>query len=87
MDVMIKQVESEGLKALMGETVTLFCGVYIYSGTLVGINDSCVKLEDAGIVYETGSFTEKKWKDKQNIPSGVWYVTTQSIESFGVLKK
>ena len=82
---LIEEVPGEGLEALLGETVTLFCGVYIYSGKLTGVNDTCVLLEDAGIVYETGPFTDNKWKDRQPLPNK-WYVTTQSIESFGVLK-
>ena len=85
MKVLVKEVENEGLFALMGKRVTLFCGVYIYTGKLVGVNDTCVKLQDAGIVYETGSFSDKKWKDCQSLPND-WYVTTQSIESFGKLK-
>ena len=85
MKVMVKEVENEGLEALMGQRVTLFCGVYIYTGRLVGVNQTCVKLEDAGIVYETGPFSDKKWKDCQSLPND-WYVTMQSIESFGVLK-
>ena len=85
MKVLVKEDTNEGLEALMGQVVTLFCGVYIYSGTLVGVNDTCVKLEDAGIVYETGPFTDKGWSDRQALPHD-WYVTTQSIESFGLLK-
>jgi len=69
MKIMVTEVENEGLTALMGKTVTLFCGVYIYTGKLVGVNDTCVKLEDAGIVYQTGSFTDKKWKDCQSLPN------------------
>ena len=60
MKVMVKEVENEGLEALMGQRVTLFCGVYIYTGKLVGVNATCVKLEDAGIVYETGPFSDKE---------------------------
>ena len=85
MKVLVNEVENEGLFALMGKRVTLFCGVYIYTGKLVGVNDTCVKLEDAGIVYETGPFRDKKWKDCQSLPKD-WYVTMQSIESFGELK-
>ena len=85
MKVLVNEVENEGLFALMGKRVTLFCGVYIYTGKLVGVNDTCVKLEDAGIVYETGPFSDRKWKDCQTLPKE-WYVTTQSIESFGELK-
>ena len=85
MGVIVKEDNNEGLDALLGKTVTLFCGVYIYTGVLVGVNDYCVKLEKAGIVYETGPLTDKSWKDKQSLPSA-WYVTRQSIESFGLLK-
>jgi hypothetical protein len=86
MKMIVTEIENEGLEALMGKRVTLFCGVYIYTGKLVGVNQTCVKLEDAGIVYETGPFTESHWKDCQKILTGDWYVSTQSIESFGVLK-
>lgn len=83
--VTVEEVEGEGLTALMGQTVTLFCGVYIYTGKLVGVNDKFVKLEQPFIVYETGEFSSKNWKDAQKLPND-WYVTTNSIESFGVLK-
>ena len=83
MKIMVKEVENEGLECLMGQCVTLFCGVYIYAGTLVGVNSTCVKLDNAHVVYETGPFGTGKYKDAQKLP-GYWYVTTQSIESFGV---
>lgn len=79
------EVEGEGLLALIDQRVTLFCAAYIYTGKLVGVNDTCVKIEDAAIVYETGSFTDKSWKDAQKLPHD-WYVQTGMIESFGVLK-
>ncbi len=83
--VNVVEVEGEGLAALLGERVTLFCAVYIYTGKLVGVNDKFVKLEDAAIVYETGSFDDEKWKDAQMLPND-WYVVTSMIESYGVLK-
>jgi hypothetical protein len=86
MKVLVQEQENEGLDSLLGQVVTLFCGVYIYTGKLVGVNDTCVKLEDAGIVYETGAFDKKDWQDMQKMPNDFWYVTTQSIESFGLLK-
>jgi len=86
MKIVVKEVENEGLESLLGKRVTLFCGVYIYTGNLVGVNDTCVKLEDAAIVYETGPFNQKDWKDSQSLSNKAWYVTKQSIESFGVLK-
>lgn len=83
--VNVAEVEGEGLVKLMGERVTLFCMNYIYTGKLVGVNDTCVLLEDAGIVYETGELTTKSWKDMQKLPSE-WYVSISAIESFGLLK-
>ena len=79
------EVQGEGLEKLLGERVTLFCMNYIYTGTLTGVNETCVLLTDAGIVYETGPFDEKAWKDVQSLPHD-WYVQTASIESFGKLK-
>lgn len=83
--VQVKEVEGEGLVGLMGQRVTLFCSSYFYTGRLVGVNDTFVKLEDPSVVYETGPFTDKSWKDAQKLPND-WYVQTQSIESFGILK-
>lgn len=83
--VNVTEVEGEGLIKLMGERVTLFCAVYIYTGVLTGVNADCVLLEEASIVYETGSFNEKAWKDAQKLPNQ-WYVQRSMIESFGLLK-
>lgn len=85
MKVLVEEREGEGLESLLGKNITLFCGVYIYTGKLVGVNDSCVKLADAKIVYETGPLTTNDWKDAQPLPND-WYVQRQAIESFGVMK-
>lgn len=82
----IESVEGEGLESLMGQVITIFCAVYIYTGKLVGVNTTCIKLEDTYIVYETGAFNDKKWKDAQKLPSKYHYVQTSLIESFGVVK-
>lgn len=72
----------EGLDSLLGEPVTVFCMNYIYAGTLVGLNDTCIKLSNAKIVYETGVLTAPDYKDAQALPSD-WYVQIAAIESFG----
>lgn len=77
----------EGIAVLLGQTVTLWCGVYIYTGKLVGVNSTCVKLENAMIVYETGEFTAKEWQDAQSLGVDSLYVQLQAIESFGVMNK
>ena len=76
---------NDGLESLLGERVTFWCVNYIYTGKLVGVNDTCVKLEDAGVVYETGPLTDKEWKDMQPLP-GPWYIQLSAVESFGLLK-
>ena len=55
--VTVTEVDGEGLDALLGQNVMLFCMNYIYAGKLVGVNDKFVKLENCSIVYETGAFT------------------------------
>ena len=85
----IKQIEvddQEGFMALIGKRITCFCAVYIYTGDLVGVNETCIKLENPAIVYETGAFTEKKWKDAQALPDTI-YLQTGMIEAFGVVKE
>ena len=83
--VKVVEVPNEGLLALLGETITCFCAVYIYTGKLVGVNDDCIKLENPAIVYETGSFDSKQWKDAQKLPNTL-YIQKGMIESFGVVK-
>lgn len=85
MKKIVEEIETEGLEKLLGERVTLFCMNYIYTGKLDGVNDSCVLLTDAAIVYETGPFGEKAWRDAQALPHE-WYVQIGAIESFGKLK-
>lgn len=83
--VQVTEVEKEGFFALLGETITCFCAVYIYTGKLVGVNDTCIKLENPAIVYETGSFDSKNWKDAQSLPNNL-YLQIGMIEAFGVVK-
>jgi hypothetical protein len=85
MKKIIEETTPEGLEKLMGERVTLFCLNYIYTGKLVGVNDTCVLLSDAAIVYETGAFSDKKWKDAQELPND-FYVMRAAIEGFGIVR-
>lgn len=81
----VMEVENEGLISLLGQNITLFCAVYIYTGKLVGVNSTYVKLENPKIVYETGAFDNKTWKDAQSLPNDM-YICTSMIESFGIVK-
>ena len=80
----VVDVEDEGLVALLEQNVLVFAMNYIYTGKLVGVNDTFIKLEGARIVYETGPFSDKQYKDAQNLPASEWYVQTSAIESFGI---
>ena len=82
---LVEEVAGEGLESLLGEVVTLFCLNYIYTGQLVGVNTSCVLLKNPAIVYETGPFSDAKWKDAQPLPHQL-YVMQSAIESFGKVK-
>ena len=84
--VNVEEVAGEGLIGLMGEEVAIFCLSYIYAGKLVGVNDTCIKLENAHIVYATGSFDGKKYSDAQKVAEEL-YIQTGSIESFGKVNK
>jgi hypothetical protein len=85
MKKLIEVQEQSGFDSLMGERITLFCLNYIYTGKLVGVNEKYVLLEDPAIVYETGAFTEKDWKDAQALPNEM-YVMLACVESFGKVK-
>lgn len=84
--VTVTEVDGEGLDALLGQNVLLFGLNYIYTGKLVGVNATFVKLEGARLVYETGSFDKAGYTDAQSLPGSVWYVQTSAIESFGLGK-
>lgn len=83
---LVEEVEGEGLDALLGEQVLLMCSNYFYTGKLVGVNDTFVRLDDPAIVYETGAFSEKGYRDSQKLHTKTFYVQRAAIESFGVSK-
>lgn len=85
MKKLVEEVNGEGLDKLIGERITLFCMNYIYTGRLSGVNETCVLLSDASIVYETGELTASDWKDAQPLPHD-WCIQLSSVESFGILK-
>jgi hypothetical protein len=84
--VEVTEVSGEGLEALLGQNVLLFCLNYIYLGKLAGVNSDCVLLEEPSIVYETGAFGTKAYGDVQRLHTDKWYVQRAAIESFGAAK-
>ena len=87
--VEVQEVANEGMVSLLGDYVMLFCLNYIYTGKLAGVagaNDTCVLLEDPSIVYETGPFSDTKFKDAQKLDNNL-YVQNGAIESFSKTNK
>jgi hypothetical protein len=76
----------KGLTELVGQKITVFCTNYIYHGKLLEVTPRAIKLEDAAVVYETGDFDDKVWRDIQKV-NGDWYIAVSKIESFGVMTK
>ena len=84
--VRVTKVDGAGLESLKRKRVLLLCANYFYTGKLVGVNDTCVKLEGPAIVYETGAWTSKGFQDAQKLHTKTFYVSTAAIEAFGVAK-
>lgn len=82
----VAEVKEEGLEALLGEKVILLCANYFYLGKLVGINNTCVKLEDPSLIYETGSWANKMYSNVEKMNMLFLYVQLSHIESFGAGK-
>lgn len=81
--VHIQEVDGEGMEALIGQKVTFFSLNYIYCGKLIGVNETDLIIEDAHLVYETGDFKEKGFKDAQKL-ADTWRLRLSAIESYGV---
>lgn len=77
----VTEVDGEGLEALLGERVVVWCMNYIYAGTLTGVNTHDILLENAGVVYNTGKLTAKTFEDFQEIV-GPLYVRLSAVEAY-----
>ena len=81
--IQVQEVDGEGLEGMLGQRVFVMCTSYFYSGLLVGVNSTFIKLDDCHIVYETGSWSDSKWMDAQKI-GDAHYLMVAQIESFRV---
>lgn len=86
MKKIIEETEGQGLESLLGDRVLIMTAGYFYEGKLMGVNDACIELKDTHIVYETGSFSDSKYKDRQKLHADKWFVSIGMIESFGLSK-
>ena len=78
----VTEISGEGLMALLGEKVLIFCFNYFYYGELMGVNDTCIKLKNVYQIFETGAFNDSNFKDAQKF-ADEWYIQNSAIESFG----
>lgn len=81
----VVEVDDDGLEAYFGKTITLFCMNYIYTGVVSAVSDRMIFLDSPKIVYETGDFASKAWKDAQALPNRIG-VMLSAIEAFGEVK-
>ena len=84
--VQVVETNETAFESLMGKEITIFSLNYIYSGELVGVNDENVMLKNPKIVYETGKFSDKGFKDAQSLESDEFFIQKGTIESFGILR-
>ena len=69
----------------IGSRITLFCARYIYTGDLVGFEDGIIHLQNCGIVFETGPFSDGNWVDFQPFKKD-HFICISAVESFGHVK-
>ena len=82
MKKIVEEVSGEGLEALLGEDVLLFCMRYNYTGRLTGVNETDIILSDAKIVFDTGDFSSKDWACAETPRNSTIRVRTSAIESY-----
>ena len=82
MKQVIETDEVSGFEAVLGKSVYLICNIYIYTGTLSGVNSDHLELTNPKLVYETGEWDAVDWKDAQQLPSP-HRVMRDHVESWG----
>lgn len=80
--VTVTEVDGEGLESFLGKRIFIVAQSYFYAGTLTGINSTCVLLEDALFILESGDFAAKGYTNAEKIPGGKMYVQKSAIECF-----
>lgn len=80
--IQVTEVEGEGLESFLNKRIFVVCRSYFYAGTLTGINDTCILLEDARFVLQSGSFEGSKFDEAEKVKGGKIYVATNAIEAF-----
>lgn len=83
-EVQVMEQVSEGFyEPLLGKQVLIFGAVYNWHGKLIAVNDKGVILSNTSLVFETGSFTNKKFTDAQSLPCSEFRVAYGMIQGIG----
>lgn len=77
--------EINDMSDLVGETYLFQCARYIYHGKVKAVNATYIELENAGVVFDTGSYNKEYPSDRQALPYNA-FVMRQSIEAFYKMK-
>jgi len=73
--------EIKNLDDLVGETYCFQCARYIYHGKVKSVNSDYIELTKAGVVFETGDYSNSSPSDRQALSNNV-FVMRGSIEAF-----
>lgn len=76
----VKEIHS--MEELEGETYLFQCARYIYHGRVEAVNSEYIELSDAGVVFETGDYSNSNPENRQKLPNGKIFVLRQAVESF-----
>lgn len=79
--VNVTEVEGEGMLALLGQRIQVWCLNYIYEGELSGVNETCILLNDAEVVYETGNLKTKSGRSAEKLDNPA-YISLAVVEMF-----
>jgi len=72
---------------LLGKIVAVMGANYIYTGELLSVTMDTVVIKDPRLIYETGLWTDKQWKDAQKMPTDAMYIERSGIEGMFEVKK
>ena len=76
-----EEVMVKDLSQLKGKLYTFWCTRYIYHGVVKEVTKTFITLENASIVYDTGSFDKTSAETIEKLPHDC-NIMIQSVESF-----
>jgi hypothetical protein len=71
----------------LGKICYIQCSSYSYTGEVTGVNSTFIQVSNPSIVYETGPWNNKDWKDCQKLPTDKVTLNIAHIEAIFEVKK